>query len=68
MRDNLKDIFVLDEIVIEKDFGVAWQNNQKWREHINKAFSMAYMSLESCEGLLERGQMLECLNYCSQHL
>ena len=29
MRDNLKDIFVLDEIVIEKDFGVAWQNNQK---------------------------------------
>jgi hypothetical protein len=36
---------MLEEISEDKELGVVWQNNLKWRERVNRAYSMAYMKL-----------------------
>ena len=41
MSDNQKNRFALDKILVEEDLRIVWQKNLKWREHINRAFSMA---------------------------
>jgi len=50
MDDSTNNRIVLEEVAVEKDLGVVWQNNLKWGEHVNRACSMAYMKL----GMLRR--------------
>ena len=58
MRDYLKNSFFLDEIVVEKDLGVVWQNNLKWREHINRA-KLRWMPHECLEERRKRGDKIQ---------